>query len=346
MTTRFTLTSFSALLLASVSAQPTLNMANNGPMPVGAPFAVSSYDNATQNYDSGSAGMDELYGFWMVPSTGVGTGNHDQFFVAPSVTPTSASIPGTTVISTDGGSDSTFWKVDATGAEQIGVRSALEGVVAFTDGAVELKYPCSFGTTWTDNFAASYSISGIAVTRAGTINGIADGYGTIQLPALEIPNVLRVKVRKVANDVSAIASIRRTFDTYYFYQEGVRFPLMMTSLDSVTISGGSPTIVFSMEWLYGAGSVGISDVAADQVVFTPYPNPTNGQLDLRASADVKDLHSVEVLNATGQLVMQVNKRGTASMSSVLDMSALPAGVYQVRVTQVDGRQGVRSVVLQ
>lgn len=342
MTTRSSLVLLSTLLVASAMAQPSLNLANNGPVPVGAPYAVSSYGAATATYGPGDPGASSIYSFWMVPQQG----NHAQYFVAPSITPTSASIPGTTVISTDGGSDSTFYKVNATGMEQVGVRSSLEGILAYTDGIVELVYPCALGTTWSDNFAANYTISTIPVTRAGTIVGVADGYGSLALPGVEVPEVLRVKVRKVANDISAIATIRRTFDSYYYYQEGVKFPLMMTSLDSVTISGGSPTIVFSMEWLYGAGNSGMEDLRADQVVFTPYPNPTNGRVDLQLGAEVANVRSVELFDASGRSVMQVKKPVSGNINGVLDVSALPAGVYQVRLIQADGKLGTRSIVVQ
>jgi len=222
----------------------------------------------------------------------------------------------------------------------------LEGIVAFTDGAIELVYPCLLGTTWTDNFAANYSVSGFAVSRAGTINGIADGYGSLALPGVEVDEVLRVKVRKVANDISPIATIRRTFDTYYYYQEGVKFPLMMTSLDSVMISGGAPTIVFTMEWLYGEGNIGIEDLRADQVVFTPFPNPTNGRIDLQLGAEVANVRSVELFDASGRSVMQVKKPLAGNINGFLDVSSLPAGVYQVRLTQADGKMGTQSVVVQ
>lgn len=342
MTTRSSIVLLSTLLVASATAQPTLDFANNGQVPVGSPYDVSSYGAATETYGPGDPGASSTYSFWMVPQQG----NHAQYFVAPSITPTSASIPGTTVISTDGGSDSTFYKVNATGMEQLGVRSSLEGILAYTDGIVELVYPCALGTTWSDNFAASYTISSIPVTRAGTIVGLADGYGSLALPSVNVDEVLRVKVRKVANDISALATIRRTFDTYYYYQEGVKFPLMMTSLDSVTISGGAPTIVFSMEWLYGPGPIGIEDLRADQVVFTPYPNPTNGRVDLQLGAEVANVRSVELFDASGRSVMQVKKPVSGNINGVLDVSALPAGVYQVRLIQADGQLGTRSIVVQ
>ncbi|MEZ4740741.1 MAG: T9SS type A sorting domain-containing protein [Flavobacteriales bacterium] len=331
----------SLLVAPSAMAQPTLDFDNNGPVPIGAPWAVSKYGASSMTYGVGSPGPDQLYGFWMVPTTG----NQDIYYLSPTVTPTSASFPGCTVISTDGGSDTTFWKVDATGMEMLGVRSALEGVLPFSNASTELIYPITYNDSWNDSFSASYLAGGIVpVTRAGTINGVADGYGTIQLPGIELENVLRVKVRKIAIDQSSVANVRRTFDTYYYYQEGVKFPLMRASLDSTTLSA-APTITFTMDWLYGSSQVSVADIKPEDIVFTPYPNPTNGMLDLRLE-DLLEVRSIEVINASGKLMQQITKPMTGTVSGVLDMSGLAAGMYQVRITRADGEQGTRRVVVQ
>lgn len=323
-------------------AQPTLTFDNNGPVPVGAPFAVSSYSSTTPStfYSSGSTGADQIYGFWMIPETG----NHDQFFVDPSVTPTAASFPTATVFSTNGGQDTMCYKVDAAGIELVGVRTATEGIAPYTDGAIELVYPCTFGTTWNDAFSASLIISSIPVTRAGTVTGIADGYGTIQLPGTELNDVLRVKVRKVQIDQTPLGVLYRSYESYYFFQEDIHFPVMKTSQDTLIISNGAPSVTWSADWLYG-NDVGIQDMRADDVVFTPYPNPTNGQLDLRTEGEA--LRSVEVLNATGQVLISKSYRNAGTIAAgPLDLSALASGVYNVRITQADGRRGTSRVVVQ
>ena len=337
-----------ALVLASLTlagpllAQATLDLPDDGLAPMGAPYAVTSYTTSVpaEFVPPGDAGAEVLYGYWMVPTTG----NYDRFLDDPSVTPTSASFSGVTVLSTNGGQDTSFYKVDANGIELLGIRGSLEGVVPYTDGALELKFPCTFGTTWTDVFSTTYTVSSIPVNRAGTITGVADGYGTIQLPAQVLEDVLRVKVRKVQVDQSVLINAYRTFDTYYFFQPGIRYPVMKASQDTVILGAGSPAVTYTAEWLYGPGQVGIQDVDASQVVFTPYPNPTNGALDLRlGDAEVR---SIEVFDAAGHVVRTRSLRAGDASNGAMDLNGLAAGIYQVRVTQADGRRGTQRVVLQ
>jgi hypothetical protein len=275
----------------------------------------------------------------MVPSTS----NRNVYFHEPNITSTGTNFPGATVLSTNGGADTLYWKVDANGMELLGLRGGTEGIAPYNNGALELKYPCTFGTTWTDAFSASLTVSGIPVTRAGTITGIADGYGTIQLPGVELNDVLRVKVRKIQIDQTPLGNLYRSYEIYYYYQEDVRFPLMKTSLDTLTVNNGTPSVSWTAEWLYGEGTTDIQDLNAGNVFFTPYPNPTSGLVEVRMEDSVP--YGIEVLSPTGQLLQQVGTRAWGNAAPALDLSGLAAGVYQLRMTTIDGRQTTRRVVL-
>ena len=70
---------------------------------------------------------------------------------------------------------------------------------------------------------------------------------------------------------------------------------------------------------------------------TLHPNPTNGQVTITG----KNLKQAEVFNTLGQCV--ATARGEGEQMTV-DLSALPAGVYFVNITDKDGRKCVRKVV--
>ena len=70
---------------------------------------------------------------------------------------------------------------------------------------------------------------------------------------------------------------------------------------------------------------------------TLHPNPTTGQVTITG----KDLKQAEVFNTLGQHVATAKGEGERM---TVDISALPAGVYMVNVTDKDGRKCVRKVV--
>ena len=70
---------------------------------------------------------------------------------------------------------------------------------------------------------------------------------------------------------------------------------------------------------------------------TLHPNPTTGKVTITG----KDLKQAEVFNTLGQHVATAKGQGE---QMTVDISALPAGVYFVNVTDKDGRKCVRKVV--
>jgi len=70
-----------------------------------------------------------------------------------------------------------------------------------------------------------------------------------------------------------------------------------------------------------------------------HPNPTTGLVTITG----KDLKQAEVFNALGQCVATAQGEGERL---TVDISALPAGIYFVNVTDEDGKKCVRKVVKQ
>ena len=70
---------------------------------------------------------------------------------------------------------------------------------------------------------------------------------------------------------------------------------------------------------------------------TIYPNPTNGQITVIG----ENLHQAEVFNMLGQQVLSVQGSGNEMQ---INMSAFPAGIYFVAVTNEEGRKCVQKVI--
>ena len=77
-----------------------------------------------------------------------------------------------------------------------------------------------------------------------------------------------------------------------------------------------------------------SEVQAFAII---HPNPTNGQVTITG----KDLKIAEVFNTLGQCVATAKGQGERL---TVNLSAMPAGVYFVNVTDGEGRKCVRKVV--
>lgn len=316
----------SALLLTSLAgaafAQPTLTQGTHVPA-AGQDFAVLTAPGYTSDGPVG-ANVDMDYWNMLIPNTG----NRPWKFRAAAITPTAVQIPTANLLSTDGGPDTTFWNSTASGLYHVGSRTQLEGIIPFTDPLLELKFPCTYGTTWTDAMTANYVVSGIIpVTRIGNITGIADAYGTLRLPeAGVVTNALRVKVRREVNDNSAVANVVRIANVHNFYSPTLPYPVLQLTEDSVRIGTGAWTVVKAAQWIGNGFIVGVDENDLEAVSFTAYPNPVSEVLSVILPEG--GAFDAEVLDAAGRIVLQ--RRLSADRASV-DVQGLTSGTYLLRI---------------
>jgi hypothetical protein len=334
-------TSLSLALLASgaLLAQPTINAVNNIPA-ANSDYAVSS---ATTWAFPGEAGADQLFGHWML----VGTGNRTITYLDPSITSSSAQVPGVNLLSTDGGTDTLFWQGNADGLTILADKSGL-GFIRYTDPLLELKYPCTFGTTWTDAVNATYTVQGFNVQRTGTVTGNGDAYGTLELPEVALDDILRVKVRRVITDASPIVTIQRISETYYFFSADVRHPVLRLNVDTAIINNGAPAVARDAAWMYGNGNVSVGELDLDQVRFTAYPNPADNVVNLSFGSAEHGTRSIELIDATGRMVQQLPlvQRNTIEVPAAFDASGLAPGVYHIRLVGENSVLGTQRLVVQ
>lgn len=70
------------------------------------------------------------------------------------------------------------------------------------------------------------------------------------------------------------------------------------------------------------------------------PNPTTGLLDIRFPAALPDASEIQVLDASGRMVVQ---RKASGMSAALDLGPFMDGVYEVRVISPGDRRSIRII---
>ena len=298
--------------------------------------------NTYTNYLSpGPTGVNQTYHYWnmLTPSTG----NQIIKYLSPSVTSTSAMIPSATLLMTDGGSDTLFLTDNAQGLVEVGSKTAL-GVLNYNDPSLELKLSLTYGDSWSDATGDTYTVSGFAGTRTGTITGVADAYGTIQLPGNPTPfmDVLRVKVRRQITDASLPLTIDRIGNIHYYFIPTMKYPIVKLVEDSVRINGGAWSIARTAQSIGNPALVGVNELSPDQFTFTAYPNPATNELNIAFAEGRNATTRLEVLDAAGRVVLTRTMTGDRA---AMDTQSLPAGHYSVRAFAGDRLIGVRPLIV-
>ena len=316
MTTRYTLAISLMLPGAIASAQPVLTIADHVPV-VGQTVALQTGANYVWEGPSGAA---VTFNYWdLFPSASTPR----NFFYAPAI-----GVPMADYATTDGGTDSTFWSVEADGLSTVGEKQPLTGRVSYPQPLLELPLPLSFGESWNDAVTVNYFAQVvIPVVRLATVAGTADAYGQLNLPNANSVEVLRVTVRRDIRDESSVINVRRIFNTSSFYSGSSAHPVLKLQIDSLQLGTGAWTVSRSVELSGDGALVGLEEYNAAEALFNAYPNPALEAvtLDLNGSAS-----HVELIDAKGAIVrrLQVN-----SDQVRIDLSGLEAGPYQIRAFQ-------------
>ena len=123
--------------------------------------------------------------------------------------------------------------------------------------------------------------------------------------------------------------------------------LFSAKIDSAPYPENNTTIIIhdyafctDSKYPFYVGQIGftaIEETSKDDIFATVHPNPTTGQITITG----ENLQQAELFNMLGQQLLSVRDSGNELQIS---MSALPAGIYFVAVTNEEGRRCVQKVV--
>jgi len=103
-------------------------------------------------------------------------------------------------------------------------------------------------------------------------------------------------------------------------------------------SGLSRTESITLEVTNPGGATGVSEILAEQLALTLYPNPANSDVAVRYHLLEQEQVEVKVYNLLGGIVYQQNTQGTAGVNAMnIPASDWPAGYYLVSLV-VNGQQ--------
>lgn len=337
MLTRYALCLTTVFLGPVALVGQTLNNGNLSPV-VGEVFTT----NLATYLAPGSAGASQTWNFAALDILS----SSSITYVTPASTGQGASFPGSNVAANIGQGNFGFYQTSAAGWDIAGVySSSLQAPIIYQNPERVLSYPCSYNSTWTDQFSADFSSGGIPILRAGSITGTADGFGTLVLPTGTVTNVLRVRtVEDYTDELTDIGTIAYDFTTYNWYKPGVHNPLLTVS-EQTTNTLGQANSTQTANWLATA-NVGFEELFTNAIGIDLFPNPSSDQVTVIFSSAGGTLN-VEIMDATGRVAHQNTLSSNSGISQhQLDVSGLASGLYQVRIADQRGQRGVKQLLVQ
>jgi hypothetical protein len=343
---------FQLLLIGTVSlssvfiaqAQPVLNNATT--LPVGNSVGIVRINNSSI-VNQGAAGSNITWDFSTIQAQSSQTAS----FMVPDATPFAGNFGNANVaISYENnlqmGSAMVryeFFSSLASGLIKNGIATEQNVVVSYSDPQEAFTFPFTYGTTQTDDFAATFVTAGQTVTESGTISVNGDGYGTLLLPNATINNVLRVRILQTYSDVTATGGeIQFSVETYAWFHPELAYPLLAISTEDVV---GSPTSVRSVHYAQFTPSVGISDVYSD-FTFQCAPNPAVGLSNINFYVPKTAQVQLSVYNSLGQKMEDLisEKLPMGSHNLPLSVANYAPGMYLVQIT-IDGLSETRKLIV-
>jgi len=198
---------------------------------------------------------------------------------------------------------------------------------AYTDGRQFMTYPMTYSDVFDDTFSGTVTVGGQAFSQSGSVNAIADGYGTLNLPYGSIDNVLRIKIIAGFTDDFMGITISSYADYQYFWYHQ-EYETIIASYEEFYTDGLLEDRVASYITEGDFTSL-VENYNKPQI--TIYPNPSSGSVNIELpTAD--DLEYT-VLDATGKSVSIGNT--TYSNERTLKLSELESGIYLLRVAMND-----------
>lgn len=204
-------------------------------------------------------------------------------------------------------------------------------VLDYTNPLTVLSFPINSTSNVTDNFSATFDISGYTFVRSGTSQTEYSGSGTLITPEGTATNVIRLKTTQIFTDVYDLGTINYQVVAYNWYKAGIHHELA-----NVSVTTSTQGTTYQNQYTDLPANLGLSQhQELDVIVF---PNPTTESVHVVGDMDIQ---TVVVNDLSGKLVeVPVTKLST---ETVLDFSMLSSGCYSITMTDINGQSIVKQV---
>ena len=328
------------LLSLGLGAQTTLTYQHN---------SLRSMDCNTyqevQFADPGASGPNQVWDFSKVEPTGK---NQCSSIMAATM-PKMSGVGPYNLLLADSGYEYMMNSAESR-LEELGyVNNEQKLTLIYMDPVVKMKYPFSFGNSYTDQFIGEAITNGTGkIDFTGYITVSADASGTLILPDRVINGALRVKSVKVGQQINMCGTSDVHIVKYSWYASGYRYPLLNLSVVEVRTNGGIPVITRSANYnslqfyeksavLGSTTKAANAPLAKSEVKVVISPNPFTDQLvysyvltdPLPVTIDLYDMAG----KSYGRLLSnQLQEVGLHNGELVAARYGLTPGVYFMRFT--------------
>lgn len=334
MKKNYLLTSVISCFFAVVATAQSITATGCNPV-IGETFNYKT----TTSFGPGGSGSGQTWNFATISGT-----SSTSSVVAVGSTTSGSSFPSANIALSGAASSYSYQKTSSTALQHYG--SVAGGVViSYSNPEDLLHYPFAMPNTYSDNFAATFTSSGMTFYRKGSVTVTADGSGTLITPTGTFTSVLRVHMVETYSDSANVFGTPTvtayTNDQYLWYKDGTHFPLASTY--TFTTGAGST----SAGNYYVSTSVGVDEINALLNSLTVFPNPTSQNVRLNFSLINNQKMQLVIANSLGQVITTQNMEKTAGEQTIdLDVTGFDKGIYFVRITTEDGLTATRKIIVQ
>jgi Secretion system C-terminal sorting domain len=223
---------------------------------------------------------------------------------------------------------------NVTATQIIGFSSAT--TTTYTPSEKQLKFPFTYGTSWTQDYSYSTASStgGPTVTTNVHLVNTVDAYGSLVLPGGTTVQALRMKREERSTTTSMVGQTSAHFIGYVFYTE-LGSSISVAAADTLQADHGVIN-VSGAGWVVGnvTGIKKINNSSPTRFELSQnYPNPFNPTTTIRYQLPNNNLVTLKVYDVLGKelrtLVNEVQNIGSYEVT--FDGNGLSSGIYFYRL---------------
>ncbi len=315
---------------AALLAQPTINFIN---IPViGDAVTIGRCSDPIDSVAlNASAGAMQTWDF-----SGLTEFSEDQIvFVDPATTPFVADFPNSNLCGITWEGTHTYYVANTSVLESEGSTTLIgpppedtANYLMNIDRETVIELPYSHGDGFQDAYSGTFSAGGFQGTVDGTVDFVADGYGTLILPTGTYANTVRYRMDRVQNNTIFGLTTVTTSVQWAWISEEFRFWLLLMDID---LDGfGSSDQVWYDKSPIQVGPQGIGDLNGAAMSLYPSPAPTGSSVTITGMPELVNAR-VEVMDALGRKVLD-----SPVVRSTFSTAGLVPGHYVVRSRDASG----------